>query len=339
MTEKVFNNWIETLDNKTRLIFDKIVYLQEWGKNNSFDEESINELTKSYYDDLDYIYSNEYPFAKILEESDLVVRLEGPAIFSVNPSVSSITKTFEKIVKEVTYVTRAIIGFADEDKKIKDIDLGLTALAKGSLILGFNIPNPGHFKLTNSMFGKDDYLYNASKEAIRNLGLVTKFITEDEDEDKIIDLIKDPKVRDASFVAAKSLLPSKKSGINSVGIGVKEVSKNHLNSLSFNDKKHINDFIKNPIKKSKIIKSYDGIVREIDLDANRFELRQIINREITDIRCIYKKEYYKEIKNLLDKRIRVSGIVEFYNEKPRLMQVSNVSFPENKDQIEIKFLQ
>jgi len=330
MEEKKYNNWIEALDVKTRLLMEKIIYLKEWAQKNSFEESVLNNLTEPYYEELDYIYKKEYPLANAIEKSDLVVRLEGPAIFPVNPSISSISKAFSKIIKEVSYVTKAIIGITEDNRKIKDIDLGLSALAEGSLILGFTIPEQGKYEGEQSLWGKEDVVYKASKEALKNIGIVTKFISENEDEEKIEEYIKDPKIRDASFIAAKSLIPSKRTGINSIGIGVKEVTENKLNKLNFENKKHINEFIRHPIKKLGEIMTFEGEVREIDLDANRFELRRIHDKDISDIRCIYGKDYSKSIKKFLAKKIIVTGKVELLNDKPRLMEIQTITNPDDK---------
>ena len=51
-------------------------------------------------------------------------------------------------------------------------------------------------------------------------------------------------------------------------------------------------------------------MREIDLDARRFELRHIENMEINDVRCSYVDETDEEASEWLNRRVEVTGNVE-----------------------------
>ena len=69
--------------------------------------------------------------------------------------------------------------------------------------------------------------------------------------------------------------------------------------------------------------SFEGIVRAIDLDARRFEIREV--RDIGAVRCIYEPDKQESVKNVLDRRVRVAGSYEtMENRKPRLIAVSSI---------------
>ena len=69
-----------------------------------------------------------------------------------------------------------------------------------------------------------------------------------------------------------------------------------------------------------------GIVRATDLDIFRFDVRQIHEGALNDIRCVYKREVPDtEAKTWLNQYVTVTGEVERDNEgRPRLMKVERV---------------
>ena len=67
--------------------------------------------------------------------------------------------------------------------------------------------------------------------------------------------------------------------------------------------------------------SFVGVVREIDLDAKRFEIRHVA--DVGAIRCVYGPHMEEQARQVLDKRVRVDGQYETLpNRKPRLIEVS-----------------
>ena len=81
--------------------------------------------------------------------------------------------------------------------------------------------------------------------------------------------------------------------------------------------------------KSTEVQTYEGVVREIDLDARRFDLRRIVEAEIEDLRCIYPIDFYKVANKLLNKKLRVKGkIARASSGKPRLLLIDNLDIIE-----------
>jgi hypothetical protein len=68
-----------------------------------------------------------------------------------------------------------------------------------------------------------------------------------------------------------------------------------------------------------------GVVREIDLDAKRFDLRGIADQQLTDLRCAYSEVSDVRPRSLLGAMVRVRGLVErSADNRPRLMAVTSL---------------
>jgi hypothetical protein len=93
-----------------------------------------------------------------------------------------------------------------------------------------------------------------------------------------------------------------------------------------------------PVQSRETIEKYVGTVREIDLDARRFELRQIVGVPKEEIRCAYLELHDAEAKNWLDRKVQVSGpVVRDSKGTVRMLQVSlletiDVASPEQDDE-------
>jgi hypothetical protein len=77
--------------------------------------------------------------------------------------------------------------------------------------------------------------------------------------------------------------------------------------------------------------AFEGVVREIDLDALRFEIRGA--RYQRGIRCIYDDRHKPMIKKILDHTVRVTGSYEAEeNEQPRLVSVEAIEVLRKPDE-------
>jgi hypothetical protein len=69
--------------------------------------------------------------------------------------------------------------------------------------------------------------------------------------------------------------------------------------------------------------AFEGVVREIDLDALRFEIRGA--RYQRGIRCIYDERHKRQAREILDCTVRVSGSYEAAaDEQLRLVAVERI---------------
>ena len=82
--------------------------------------------------------------------------------------------------------------------------------------------------------------------------------------------------------------------------------------------------MRHPVK-SQEFESFTGTVREIDLDARRFELRRLSGTSIEEIRCIYPERLEKDVQTSLNRKITASGnIARSPDGNPRLLQIVSI---------------
>ncbi|MDX6574858.1 MAG: hypothetical protein QOE96_811 [Blastocatellia bacterium] len=312
-----FNSWRSVLDYKARILYAQIVRLQREVEENGGSESLLDEMSEPYVELLKSMYAEDYPLAKAIEDSDLLLRLEGPAISRENPRISVITGVFGRVRLQVTKVAKAVAHIAEMKGTPDEMDLGLSAFAKGSLILGFTLPSTEQLseKQGQSSLFAEDY-YRAAKEAIRTIGLVTRHVTEGRSLDELSEIIPDVRVRDTALFAVKELAPTSRSGINSVRVSGKDIVSLDLDRpLTPAIRDEVHKRLQHPVtaNQSSIEEapiSLVGAVREMDLDTHRFDLRQIENMEINDVRCSYLDAGDEEAKQWLNKHVRVTGMVE-----------------------------
>jgi hypothetical protein len=326
-----FEKWSDVLDYKARILYAQIASLQESVREQGGSDEMIDTLCEPYVELLKSMYTEDYPLAKAIEESDLVIRLEGPAIDRESPRISIITGVFTRVRKQVANVAKAIAQISDASKRIpKEMDLGLSAFAKGSLVLGFTLPSPEEIEEEKhgqqSLLGDQDPLYQAARQAIRTIGVVTQHVAEGKPLDELAEFVPDARVRDAALVAVESLAPTGRQGINSVSISGREIStaESETPPLTLTMRDEIHAKLKHPVLSEESV-VFIGDVREIDLDARRFELRHIENMEVNDVRCSYVDETDDEAAEWLNKRVKVTGNVERdYAGKAKLLDAATI---------------
>jgi len=328
-----FDSWTAALDYKARILYAQIARLQSEAAEHGGDDRLLEEIAEPYFELLKSMYAEDYPLARAIEESDLVVRLEGPAISRENPRTRIITGELTKVRYQVGKVAKAIAQLSSSFRGVpEEMDLGLSAFAKGSLILGFTVPTAAEIAEGHDgqegLFGDQDPYLQAARDAIRTIGIVTKHVTEGGSVDDLSLLITDPKVRDTALTAVKELAPSGRTGIESVRLAGKSVADLNLTQpLTHNTREAVRKRIEHPIAEPSEAPPVTiiGDVREIDLDVKRFELRHIENMEVNDVRCSYIEETDEEAKQWLNNRVRVVGIVERdVTGKSRLLEVTSI---------------
>lgn len=321
----------ESLDRKVQILHNNIAYLQRQAAAEGASEQVISTLCAPYLKLLKSVYTEEYPLAKAIEDSDILLHLEGPLVNTPSPSVSVITDAFQRVRTQVAKVAKAIAQMSPTKRAIpREVDLGLSAFAKGSLILGFTLPLPSGLREGEAgqvnLYGEDDLLYQAAREAIKTIGIVTEHLGQNPTEKGIEELetmIPDAQVRDVALNAISKLAPTGK-GITKVGIGGKSVGSDNEVHLTPKLKESLRKHLASPVKK-KDPGFFIGEVREADLDAHRFELRNIEGESITSLRCSYSDKSESVVKSWLGQRVKAIGHVARDKEgNPRLLAITSI---------------
>jgi hypothetical protein len=122
--------------------------------------------------------------------------------------------------------------------------------------------------------------------------------------------------------AVRHMSPSGQMGISEIDIWGSQVAKQ--SALSTETRRHARSIMAQRADLTADCESFIGTVRELDLDASRFEIRNVEGHE-EDVRCAHELEE-DDAKALVDKRVRVTGIAErFGSRKPaRLLWVDEV---------------
>lgn len=318
----------ETLRRKARMLHGQIASLQRWAAEAGMERAKTESLVAPYYRMLDTLYGEDFPLASLLEDSDLVLRMDGEAVAHAKPRISLIATVFQSVRKRVGAVAYALSGVTGLSRSTLpgEVDLSLSAYAPGSLYLGFNLPPPEQpDKKGNVPLSGVDPLYEATRAAIKALGVVSEMLNRDDSEKTIAREYPDPRVRDTLLSAVRQLAPTGRTGISTVQLGGRESGLGQsLATLTPEIRQTVKGWTEHPVKSTKI-ESFEGTVREIDLDVRRFELRRISGTSIQEIRCIYAEDMAGDAEQWLNERLRVTGTVECDAAgEPKLLEATEI---------------
>lgn len=279
---------------------------------------------EALYSTLESIYSRDYQIALTRDNSDLLIRVEGDA-FENAPRLQLVTSIFENVSNQVTGLTKAILGLGAEGHiTASSVDLGLSGLAKGSLLFGLKAQLPDPASQKGELLGETDSMFKSTKNALSIIDSVSHTVYKDRESvsmEAVSEVVPDPRVRDAALVAVQRISPSGRRGIESVSISG-GASSNRPADLNSDNRRSIRESLFKPVIRGEEIELV-GAVREIDLDSRRFDLRGIADEKLSDIRCAYRHVPDVNPKELIGSLVRVRGLVERAQDgAPRLMSVT-----------------
>jgi hypothetical protein len=315
-----FSDWTSVLKRKAELLHQQIAAMQRLVRESGAGEEMLASACGSYYRLLDEIYEKDMPIARALDRSDLLLHLDGEGLQTQSPSLSLVTGIMGDVRKQVGTMIKTLVSSLNEAVDLpREIDLGLSSFALGSLYLGFSLPEPapGYVVL------EGDPLFAASRQALTTLGAVTQHINEPNAYDLIRREFSDPKLRDAALSAVGQLAPSGRRGVSSVEIGGRALPKGKWRLLTPDTRRQVKSWLEQPVVSNEIVE-LRGRVRAVDLDLRRFDLRRIDEGNLPDLRCIYPSAFDAPAKKWLDATVVVRGQVETYQGAARLLQVQSV---------------
>ena len=316
--------WVNAVETKARIIHEQLAAARGIAERNEAD---VDDITQPYLELLESLYSDEFAFAKLVDTSDLVTRFTGPAVSGIDPTVTTITSLFNTLRSQIRGVAKSIVGLSDSEnmKWPSKLDPHLSGLSQGSLVVGISIhpPDQGRGRGQLEVPGVSYEIVESVRAAVRSIATIARHVQEDHiDSIAIQSDFPDPAVRDTVMVAASKLAPSGRRGIESVAFYGPEPTGTETPPLTARSRKVLSQSLARPIRISGQ-GSFEGIVRAIDLDARRFEIREV--KDIGAVRCIYEPAQQESVKDVLDRRVRVDGSYEtMENRKPRLIAVSSI---------------
>ena len=319
--ESSFQNWAEVLKRRAHLLHQQIAAMQRLVRDSGGSEAQVEQACLGLYRMLDQIYESDMPVARALDNSDLLLHLEGEGLELKNPRLSLVTGVMSDVRKQVGTMIKTLVSSINEAIELpREFDLGLSSFARGSLYLGFSLPE------TNVEFARlpGDPLMEASRQALSTLGAITSLCDRPVPYEAIRHDFADPKLRDAALSAVGHLAPSGRRGISSVGIGGRALKTGAWHTLTPQTRQQVRSWLERPVLGDEVIE-LRGQVRAIDLDLRRFDLRRVDGGTLPDLRCIYPAAFDPPAKGWLDSIVRVRGKVETYQGVARLLQVESVS--------------
>lgn len=320
--DETFSDWSGVLHRKAQMLHQQIAAMQRLVSDAGGGEEMLDKSCAAYYRLLDELYARDMPVAHALDRSDLLLHLDGEGLQTANPRLSLVTGIIGDVRKQVGTMIRTLVSSINEAVELpREIDLGLSSFAQGSLYLGFCLPEPppGYIVLTG------DPLFEASRQALSTLGAVAGHVNEPNGYELIQREFADPKLRDAALSAVGQLAPSGRRGVSSLELSGRALRQGAAAwpMLTPETRLRVRAWLEKPVMSEEVIE-LRGRVRAVDLDLRRFDLRRIDEGHPPDLRCMYPASFDLPAKKWLDATVTVRGRVEMYQGAARLLQVQSV---------------
>lgn len=314
--------WIDSVEAKALIIHEQLAIAQTLANKNGANTDNI---AKPYLELLRKLYQDEYAFAQLADSSDLIARFAGPAVSETAPTVTIVTSVFSDLRNQIRGIAKSIVGLSNAQRLRwpSELDPHLSGLAHGSLVVGISIPKPSEVGTSEQTIlpGISDQIFESVRSAVRSLSTVARYIDDNNINEAILEEFPDPAIRDTVMVAASRLAPSGRKGIDSLSLCGSEQD-DQPSILTPRSRKILNQALSKPVR-IKGAGTFNGTVREIDLDARRFEIRQV--QGAGTIRCVYDSTMDRFVRKILDAQIQVSGNYEtLENEQPRLIGVESI---------------
>jgi hypothetical protein len=314
-----FKDWVSVLRRRAELLHQQIAALQQLARDSGAGPDALAQISAPYYRLLDQIYENDMPMARALDQSDLLLHLDGEGLQTGRPRLSLVTGIMSDVRKQVGAMIRTLVSTLNEAVELpREIELGLSSFAQGSLYLGFSLPEPA----PGYMAIEGDPLFTASRQALGTLGAVTRHINEPNAYELIQREFADPKLRDAALSAVGQLAPSGRRGVSTMEIGGRALQQGQWRTLTPETRLQVRAWLAQPMLSRETLE-LRGRVRAVDLDLRRFDLRRV-DSDKPDLRCIYPASLDARAKAWLDAIVMVRGCVETYQGAARLLQVQEV---------------
>ena len=315
--------WTQAVEAKARIIHGQMSAARALAERTGHD---ANKVDRPYFDLLGQLYGEEYPFAQLVDNSDLVARFEGPAVAAKVPTLSIVTSMCSKLREQIQRVAESIVGLATDERLRWPAELAprLSGMAPGSLVVGVSIQaaESDTVEPQGTLPEVSRPVLEAVRRAVKSIAVITQHVHDEGIDEGINEDYPDPAVRDTVVVAASKLAPTGRLGIDRLSLYGPDATGREATPLTPKSYRVLRSAVRRPVRVTGEGR-FRGIVRAIDLDARRFEIRSVDG--IGAIRCIYGTERDVLARKILNTQVVVAGEYEAQqDQKPRLIQISSV---------------
>jgi hypothetical protein len=316
-------SWTDHANDTLRMFLENIIaegrLVERFGL-----ETSASDIITSSTDALHDVIHRGLPMARLMDESDLILHAEGPAVRGDSPTLSAFSWMAGTAQASLRDLSRSIFDLLDRDARrlSKNLDLRVTGTAPGSLYMGFAIGSPGPDLLAND----PDHVIKHIRDAVHTLPQLALAIGDEEISPEAAEIVPDAAERDSSFAALLRLSPTGKRGIHTVDLSAPGFTRG---SLSQRERVVLHDALRAPTLANKRYGVFAGEIRQIDLDTRRMHLRNV--QGVGSLRCALPLLEPHQAKLLIGEQVRAEGEYEVdRNGRPRLLlvhQIDAVSAP------------
>lgn len=292
MTQAV-TSWTSVTRDRIRDVQSALLTMSEWARDGQATPEQTELLLNPYREMVEALYERDIPLAKLADESDILLHVRGPSATGPSPRVSVLTRLLTSTRDQVTRLAKQIEGVTSV-RVPTSLDMGFVGVAGGSLFVGFS--------------AEASHEGDSTREAVKLISQASSVVASNGSATALAQTIRDPAARDMALAAVRHLSPSGQIGIREIEILGKQVAGQV--SLTTETRRHARGIMAQRIvSTTSRNETFVGTVREVDLDASRFEIRNV-EGNAEDIRCAHELEE-AEVKSLVDRRVRVSGTAEY----------------------------
>jgi hypothetical protein len=297
--------WQGAARARVRQVQDGLLSASEWAKASNLDEASTDLLLAPYRDLVESLYETDFPVARLVDRSDLLLHVTGTYASGPSPRVSVLAHVLTRTRDIVTGLAKQLAG--DIDGRVRPrLDMALTGVAGGSLFVGFSADPGGTGDLT--------------RNAITAIGEASLLVAEKRPIRDLASTIDDPAYRDMALAGVRYLSPSGRLGISEIEVLGRSV--HGQISLTTETRRNARGILAQRLSSDEPI-TFRGTVRELDLDASRFEIRNVEGHPGV-VRCAHELDE-TEAESLMNKRIRVTGTPEYGTKRiVRLLWVDEI---------------
>jgi hypothetical protein len=273
------------------------------------------DVVSGIIDQIEKIARESYPLHQVMSHSDLVLHAEGPGAEHNLPWLSAfnwLTETANRNMRALIKSTLYLLG-TESGRIARDVDLRISGIAPGSLWLGLKLMLPAA-----DFLPEDEHLRERLLETTTRLPMLARFIDDENLQPGIREAEPDPALLDAALLSLLAFSPTGKRGIHTLEISSRE---HGSASLSQRERVVLQETFRRPDTKQLRESTFDGEVREADLDKTRFHLRT------TDgmIRCVMPALHPEQARKMLGLKFRATGPYETNREgRPRLLFVEKI---------------
>ena len=257
----------------------------------------------------------QFPLAKVLDNSDLVLHAEGPGATESLPWLAALnwmTSTTETNIRKLAVAYFDMRG-SDGKQMVKHMNPRLTGIAPGSLWIGIKLENAQPEGLPET----DGELPLSLSSELHLLPALIRFIDDEGMLPGIEDIAPDPAMRDIGLAALLRFAPSGRKGIHTLEIGSRTEG---LMRLGQRERVVLREAIEKPDMGASRSGSFIGEIREADLDKSRLHLRSV--EGVGTLRCVVPEMSVESARALLGRRVCAVGNYQVNKDgKPRLLFV------------------